>query len=91
MSALRLIISGRVQGVGYREWLVKRASRLGLSGWVRNRSDGTVEAQLEGPDAAISACVAACLKGPMLAVVREIERIEAPHSGAAGFERLPTL
>ena len=90
MNALRLLISGRVQGVGYRDWLVKQAVRAGLDGWVRNRTDGSVEAVLAGEAAAVEACLAACRRGPMLAVVREIETVEFELSVEPGFRRLPT-
>ena len=55
--AQRLVISGRVQGVGYRDWTVATARGLGLDGWVRNRRDGGVEALVAGDAAAISALV----------------------------------
>jgi acylphosphatase len=90
VSVLRLVISGRVQGVGYRDWLVKRASRLGLSGWVRNRDDGGVEAVLAGEAALVAECLEACWRGPMLAVVREIETVELELVVEPGFRRLPT-
>ena len=48
MSAKRLVISGRVHGVGYRDWMVARAEALGVSGWVRNRRDGSIEALVDG-------------------------------------------
>ena len=53
MNARHLRIEGRVHGVGYRDWLVREASRLGLYGWVRNRRDGSVEALVAGDEAAV--------------------------------------
>jgi len=86
MAAKRLIIAGRVQGVGYRQWLTARAEAAGLSGWVRNRSDGTVEALLAGETAAVEELVRQCRRGPRLAVVSSIEPPAEP-----GFRSLPTL
>jgi acylphosphatase len=82
MSALHLIIHGRVQGVGYREWLTNTARALGLTGWVRNLTDGTVEAVIAGSEAAMQACLAACHEGPLHARVSKIESIacDAPAS-----------
>jgi acylphosphatase len=51
--AVHVRISGRVQGVGYRDWTERKATALGLSGWVRNRSDGDVEAVFGGPTEAV--------------------------------------
>ena len=89
MSARRLIISGRVQGVGFRDWMVATAERLGVFGWVRNRRDGTVEAVLDGDEAAIAELLRACRRGPRLAEVSEIleELTEAPDG--PGFRKLP--
>lgn len=72
-EALRVIISGRVQGVSYRAWTVERASSKKLKGWVRNRSDGTVEAVFCGDAAAIKDMVEACKQGPGAARVDKIE------------------
>ncbi|MCC7272994.1 MAG: acylphosphatase, partial [Alphaproteobacteria bacterium] len=62
--AARLRIAGRVQGVWYRAWTVETAQALGLRGWVRNRADGSVEALLIGPAAAVDAMAARCRQGP---------------------------
>lgn len=90
MNALRLRIAGRVQGVGYRDWLVREATRNGLDGWVRNRRDGTVEALLSGEADAVQAVVIACRRGPPLARVESIEESFAEPPREPGFRRLPT-
>jgi len=89
MQARRLRVEGRVQGVGYRDWLVREAGRLGLSGWVRNLGDGSVEAVVAGQEAAVQALLSACRRGPPLARVDRIEEsfCEMPHE--PGFHRLP--
>ena len=90
MSARRLIISGRVQGVGYRDWMFVLAERLGVFGWVRNRRDGTVEAVVDGDEAAVAELLRACRRGPRLAEVTEIleELTETPDG--PGFRKLPS-
>jgi len=69
----RLTISGRVQGVGYRDWAMGTARRLGLTGWVRNRRDGAVEALIVGEEAAVGQMIEACRRGPPAARVDEID------------------
>jgi len=91
MMAVRLSIAGRVQGVGFRDWLLAEARRHALSGWVRNRADGTVEALLAGDAPAVQAVVSACRLGPPLARVSSIEESFAEAPGEPGFHRLPTL
>ncbi|RZL98986.1 MAG: acylphosphatase [Sphingomonas sp.] len=86
----RLVITGRVQGVFYRDWAVTTARALGVTGWVRNRADGSVEAQAEGPDAAVAAFVAACHAGPERAQVDGVETRAVADEGAAGFARRAT-
>ena len=85
----RLVVAeGAVQGVGYREFTRRAALRLGVSGWVRNRSDGAVEALLRGSQADVEALIAEMRKGPRSAVVdsvRVIERDEIHGDGAAAF------
>lgn len=91
MKANLVRISGRVQGVGYRDWLIHEARRNGLVGWVRNRSDGTVEALLAGDQDALQAVLNACRRGPPAAQVTSIEESFAEPPAEPGFIRKPTL
>ncbi|MGH6919955.1 MAG: acylphosphatase [Geminicoccaceae bacterium] len=90
-ATIRVVITGRVQGVWYRGWAVDEALERGLSGWVRNRRDGSVEALFSGPEAAVRAMIERCREGPPAARVQRI--IEAPESAPAelGFRQLPTV
>ena len=76
MKQIKVVISGRVQGVWFRGWTREEARRRGLSGWVLNRRDGTVEAVFEGEDERVDDMVEACWSGPPHAVVAEV-RTEA--------------
>jgi acylphosphatase len=87
MRAKRLVIAGRVQGVGYRDWMLREAQRLGLSGWVRNRPDGTVEALVYGEVDAVEELLRACRRGPRLASVSRIEEDWADPPDTPGFVR----
>jgi acylphosphatase len=91
MTARRLIVSGHVQGIGYRDWMVSRAQSLGVSGWVRNRRDGTVEALVDGETAAVEELLRACRRGPRLAEVDAIDEELAESPGEPGFRNLPTV
>lgn len=91
MSAKRLLIRGRVQGVGFRDWMMRKARELGVSGWVRNRSDGTVEALLAGDPAAVEELLRACRRGPRSAQVTSIEERLADPPDDAGFHFWPSL
>ena len=88
---LLLRIEGRVQGVWFRGWTVAEASRRGLSGWVRNRSDGTVEALFSGPPGDVEAMVAACRRGPPGALVTQLVSAPAAPPEMPGFHQHPTL
>jgi acylphosphatase len=100
VKCVHLRIHGRVQGVGYRESLREAAERLGVRGWVRNRSDGSVEALACGPAAAVDALAAWCERGPPLAQVLRVESAPAPvedergttwpELAEQGFRRLPS-
>lgn len=72
-ESIRILIHGRVQGVGYRAWTISTASQLGLKGWVRNRKDGTVEAVFHGQSATLTRMIEACKDGPLPARVDRIE------------------
>jgi acylphosphatase len=81
MGRARVVVSGRVQGVGFRQHAVEQAQRLGLTGWVRNLPDGRVEALAEGEKAAVETLVAWCKRGPRLARVDEARVSWEPHRG----------
>lgn len=90
MTAKRLVIAGHVHGVGFRDWMIETAVTLGVSGWVRNRSDGTVEALVYGPTPAVEELLRACRRGPRLARVDSIEEMLAEPEEEPGFRRRPT-
>ncbi len=82
--ALHLRIEGIVQGVGYRQWFRRQAIGLGVSGWVRNRADESVEAVIDGADEAMEALVREAMNGPAGAKVDRIDRRAATADEAAG-------
>ncbi|MBY0361236.1 MAG: acylphosphatase [Phreatobacter sp.] len=93
--ALHLRIEGIVQGVGYRQWFRRRAEALGVSGWVRNRSDDSVEAVIDGAAEAVEALVRLAMNGPAGAKVDRLARRAATADEAAAIspgtvEILPT-
>jgi acylphosphatase len=88
--AKRLLIEGLVQGVGYRYAFADEAEALGLTGWVRNWKDGSVEACVCGPDAALERIVAWAHKGPSAARVRSVIVSDSGEAGAERFEIRPT-
>jgi acylphosphatase len=77
MTARRYLISGRVQGVGFRFFAERAARELGIRGWVRNLADGRVEAHAVGPTAALEDFEARLRRGPRMAEVRSVEVAEA--------------
>lgn len=80
-SRLVMVVRGRVQGVFYRASTRQKAEQLGLSGWVRNLPDGSVEVVAEGPDAGLQTLESWCRRGPPAAKVRALERWDEPASG----------
>lgn len=89
MIARRVVVHGTVQGVGFRWSMAGEARRAGVVGWVRNRSDGTVEAHLEGEPAAVESMVAWAQEGPRFAQVTHVEVSEAQAFGAVVFDIEP--
>jgi ADP-ribose pyrophosphatase len=89
--SIRVRIEGDVQGVGYRDWVRRAASGAGLTGWVRNRRDGSVDMRLQGARDACDGVAIACLKGPRAARVTRVEIAAQPFDATlTGFEQSPT-
>ena len=80
-KSVRAIIRGRVQGVCYRMETVRAAENNNVTGWVKNRPDGTVEAFFEGEKSHVDAMIEWCRKGPPAASVKEVEAEEKIYSG----------
>jgi acylphosphatase len=83
-------IEGRVQGVGYRAFVEMRAAELDLSGWVRNRRDGSLEAVLQGAAPAVETMLADCREGPPAAHVTRVEIMGEGVGNFDGFDVRPT-
>jgi len=81
----RVVVRGRVQGVGFRASVHSEARRLGVAGWVRNRADGSVEAAIEGAPDAVEALVAYCRRGPRFAAVSDVALSEEAPEGVREF------
>lgn len=90
MVTRQIRVSGIVQGVGYRAALRQQARSLGVTGWVRNRADGSVEALAHGAPAAVEALIAWARRGPPGARVAEVRISDAAESAPAGFELRPS-
>ena len=90
MKTLQLIISGKVQGVSYRYWFSTTAQQLGIQGWVRNLSNGNVEAVIQGEEQSLKALIESAHEGPTLASVDEIVQQESSATNLNGFEILAT-
>ncbi len=91
MRSVRVIVRGRVQGVGFRWFTRDAADARGITGWVRNLRDGSVEAELHGADAAVDSVLGALRSGPPLSRVDDISVQEVSASVPVGFEIAPTI
>lgn len=85
MISRHVQVTGRVQGVGFREWTARQARAKGIAGWVRNCSDGSVEAVVSGPDEMVEALIAALHEGPPAARVANLRVSEAAMQEGSGF------
>jgi acylphosphatase len=88
-GAIRLeaVVRGRVQGVGFRYWVVRRATELRLSGWVANEFDGSVRCVAEGSPAGLDALADILRRGPTGAIVESVDLVRMPATGRfAGFQ-----
>jgi acylphosphatase len=87
MSAKQVVVHGTVQGVFYRASAEQEAQRLGVAGWVRNLSDGSVELLVEGEDAAVQQMIEWAGRGPARAEVTDVDVEDRPEEGLSGFEQ----
>ena len=88
--AKRIRVTGRVQGVFYRNWTVEQARSLGVAGWVRNRRDGRVEILAAGEEEAVEALIGLCREGPPAAMVESVEVENSAEEAPSPFTKLPT-
>lgn len=91
ITSLRMRVEGFVQAVGYRNFAIMEANKLALDGWIRNRSDGTVEALVSGPTKAVETFVAVCSRGPAGSKVKSIDLHNADPPAEKGFHRRSSL
>jgi acylphosphatase len=85
LPAYRYVVSGRVQGVGYRYFVLRQADSLGVSGYARNLSDGSVEVVAEGSESALADLEARLREGPSFAEVADVTRETIPERGSGAF------
>lgn len=91
LDAVRVRITGRVQGVWFRGWTVAEARSRGLRGWVRNCQDGSVEALFIGPSDALEDLVERCHQGPTTARVAQVKTFAAEDDGSLEFRQVKTV
>ena len=90
LTRAHVVVRGRVQGVWFRGWTKDQADRRGLSGWVRNRQDGSVEALFSGPARVVADMMEACWAGPPAARVSKVTPVPDAPPQDRGFRTLPT-
>ena len=90
-KTVRVRVSGRVQGVWFRGWITEMVKLIGVSGWVRNRRDGTVEALFSGDAGAVDEMIELCRDGPTHARVDRVDVLVEPDYDGTGFETRTTM
>jgi acylphosphatase len=88
---MNMRIEGEVQGVGFRDFAIREATQRKLKGWVRNRTDGSVEAVISGPRTIVESFITACVKGPRGARVTAFNLMPTEAPQTLGFTRRPTV
>jgi acylphosphatase len=91
ITTLRVVVEGFVQAVGYRNFAIGHAERLGLDGWIRNRTNGTVEIMISGPTRTVEVFVGLCMRGPPGARVANVELHNVETPPEKGFKRRSSL
>jgi acylphosphatase len=91
ITTMNIRIEGRVQGCGFRDFAVREANGRKLRGWIRNRSDGSLEALAHGPTKEVEAFIATCMKGPNGARVTAVNLQPAEPPESIGFVRRPSI
>ncbi|WP_421695301.1 acylphosphatase [Aestuariivirga sp.] len=91
VKALHVIVEGRVHGVGFRAYVEGEAKQRALRGYVRNRSDGSVEAVFQGEEEDIQSMIVACHRGPRMALVKAVKTQDHPPGEWKGFGVWPTV
>lgn len=86
MIAIRILVTGRVQGVFFRATTKEKADRLGITGWVRNTEDGNVEIHAEGSPEVLKQFQVWCRKGPPAARIDQVQSMDVPEEGFEAFE-----
>lgn len=90
-KTVRVRVTGRVQGVWFRGWITEMVKLIGVTGWVRNRRDGSVEALFSGESPAVDEMIALCHDGPTHARVERVDVLDEPDYEGAGFETRGTV
>ena len=88
---MNIRIEGDVQGVGFRDFAIREANARRLKGWVRNRTDGSIEAVASGPRTVVESFITACVKGPRGARVTAFNLMPTDEPQSLGFMRRPTV
>jgi len=91
ISTFRVRVEGRVQAVGYRNFCIGEATKRGIDGWVRNRSNGDVEMLVHGEENTVNAFITVCAKGPEGSQVHSIDLEKAEPPAEKGFHRRPSV